>query len=74
MCVQAGEIGPINSIIAAVNQALWDLRAHRAELPLRLLLNKNAADRIPAYASGLNPNDCIEVTDRARDQGFNPLA
>ena len=37
LCVQAGEIGPINSIIAAVNQALWDLRAHRAGLPLRLL-------------------------------------
>ena len=70
LCVQAGEIGPINSIIAAVNQALWDLRAHRAELPLRLLLNKNAADKIPAYASGLNPSDCIEETDRARDQGF----
>ena len=70
LCVQAGEIGPINSIIAAVNQALWDLRARRAGLPLRLLLNKNAADKIPAYASGLNPNDCIEVIDRTRDEGF----
>ena len=70
LCVQAGEIGPINSIIAAVNQALWDLRARRAGLPLRLLLNKNAATKIPAYASGLNPNDCIEVIDRTRDEGF----
>ena len=25
LCVQAGEIEPINSILVAVNQALWDL-------------------------------------------------
>ncbi|MGI9477743.1 MAG: mandelate racemase/muconate lactonizing enzyme family protein [Hyphomicrobiaceae bacterium] len=61
MAVQADEPGPIASVLAAVDQALWDLKARRENVPLRKLLNSAAADRVPAYASGLNPGDGPET-------------
>ena len=69
--VKYGESGPIDAIVAATNQALWDLRARKENLPLRKLLNKKAPDMVPAYGSGLNPSDCIEVTERARNEGYH---
>lgn len=57
MTVHADEPGPVSSVLAAADQALWDLSARRQRQPLRRLLNAQAADRIPAYASGLNPSD-----------------
>ena len=69
MAVQADEPGPIASVLAAADQALWDLQARRAGVPLRKLLNANAADRIPAYASGLNPADGPDTVDAQRQRG-----
>ena len=69
MAVQADEPGPIASVLAAVDQALWDLAARRANEPLRKLLNPDAADRIPAYASGLNPSDGPETVVAERKRG-----
>jgi D-galactarolactone cycloisomerase len=68
--VRYRESGPIDAIIAATNQALWDLRARKENLPLRKLLNKKAPGMVPAYGSGLNPSDCIEATERARNEGY----
>jgi len=68
--VQASEHGPVNGVLAATNQALWDLAARKAGKPLRVLLNTNAPDAVPAYGSGLDPGDCVEVTDRARAEGY----
>ena len=56
-------------MLAAVDQALWDLAARKANLPLRKLLNPDAADRIPGYASGLNPGDGPQVVDEQRGLG-----
>lgn len=69
LSVQADEPGPVASVLAAVDQALWDLAARRAGQPLRRLLNPNAADRIPAYASGLNPGDGPETVTAQRSRG-----
>lgn len=69
MSVQADEPGPVASVLAAVDQALWDLAARRAGLPLRKLLNPDASDRIPAYASGLNPGDGPHVVEEQRAAG-----
>ena len=68
MAVQADEPGPMASVLAAVDQALWDLQARKQGVPLRKLLNAQAPDRVPAYASGLNPADGPEtvVAQRAR--------
>lgn len=69
LSVQADEPGPVASVLAAADQALWDLAARRAGKPLRRLLADDAADRIPAYASGLNPGDGPETVDAERARG-----
>ena len=69
MTVQADEPGPISSVLAAADQALWDLSARRQNLPLRKLLKPQAAERIPAYASGLNPGDGPETVAAQREKG-----
>ncbi len=69
LSVQADEPGPIAAILAAVDQALWDLAARKANKPLRKLLNPDAADRVSAYASGLNPSDGPDVVASERQNG-----
>jgi D-galactarolactone cycloisomerase len=70
LAIQAHEPGPVNGIVAATSQALWDLAARKAGIPLRHLLNPDASDLVPAYASGLNPNDCVENVIRCRAEGY----
>ena len=69
LAVQAAEPGPISAVLAATNQALWDLAARRQALPLRRALNEDAGETVPVYASGLNPTDSVEVSVRAREAG-----
>lgn len=66
LTVQADEPGPVASVLAAADQALWDLAARKANRPLSKLLNPQAADRVPAYASGLNPGDGPETVSAQR--------
>ena len=70
LAVQAAEPGPISAVLAATNQALWDLAARRQDLPLRRALNEDAGETVPVYASGLNPTDSVEVAVRAREAGY----
>ncbi len=70
LAIQSGEYGPVAAIVAAADQALWDLAARRRGVPLRCLLAADARDRVPAYASGLNPDDGPEMAVRARQRGF----
>ena len=44
LAVQAAEPGPISAVLAATNQALWDLAARRQALPLRRALNEDAGE------------------------------
>lgn len=69
MAVQADEPGPVAAVLAAADQALWDLKARKAGVPLRRVLDSNAADRIPAYASGLNPADGPDTVNAERTNG-----
>ncbi len=69
LAIQSSEYGPIAAVVAAADQALWDLAARRRGVPLRKLLDAGARDRIPAYASGLNPDDGPEMAIRAREAG-----
>ena len=69
LAVQAAEPGPISAVLAATNQALWDLAARRQALPLRRALNEEAGETVPVYASGLGPADSVEVSVRAREAG-----
>jgi len=68
--VQSDERGPVGGVIAGLDQALWDLAARRAAVPLRQLLRADAPDRVPAYASGLNPGNGVDQAAAARENGF----
>jgi L-alanine-DL-glutamate epimerase-like enolase superfamily enzyme len=68
--LQTGEAGPYRQALAGIDIALWDLAARVAGKPLRRYLAAAAADRVPAYASGIHVGDAAEAIGRARDGGF----
>ena len=59
---------PIAQAIAGVDQALWDLAAKRAGVPVATMLGDAAPQSIPLYA-----NINRAVTDR-RPEGFAEVA
>ena len=72
MAIQCGEPGPFAQIISAIDQALWDLCARRAGLPLWKLLaaDEGAGNRVRVYASGLGPDHVVETALRKKAEGF----
>ena len=69
MAIQCGEPGPFAQIAGAIDQALWDLAARRAGVPLWRHLGGN--DRVAAvYASGIGPDDVVDVALAKRDAGY----
>lgn len=58
LVLQTGEPGPIASMLAGLDIALWDLDARRAGLPLaRHLAGEQAMRRVPVYVTGINPDE-----------------
>lgn len=71
MTLQCGEPGPFAQVIAGIDTALWDLAARRADVPLaRHLAGDGCADAVPAYASGINPDEAEARIEAARNAGF----
>jgi len=72
MALQAGEPGPLAQAVAAIDQALWDMQARRAGLPLwRLLADApEAQGRVRLYASGLGPHKVADTALARRAQGY----
>ena len=70
LALQAGEPGPLAQAIAGIDIALWDLAAKAAGLPLWRLLGGEGDGRLPAYASGINPNRAEAQALAASDAGF----
>lgn len=69
LSLQSGEPGPFSSCIAAIDMAVHDLLARKANLPLCAYLGGNMPD-VPIYASGINPGAPEETVDRLRAQGY----
>ncbi|MEP1961365.1 mandelate racemase/muconate lactonizing enzyme family protein [Tateyamaria sp.] len=67
--LQCGEFGPFRQVIAGLDIAMWDLFARRAGAPVRMLLNKGAVDRVPAYASGIHIAAAHQMIAQARREG-----
>ncbi len=67
--VQSGEPGPLAAALAGLDQAVWDLAARRAGMPLCALLG-GALDAVPVYASGINPGDGPAIVERKRAEGY----
>ncbi len=70
LAIQAGEAGPISQAIAGIDTALWDIAAKREGLPLWRLLGGQGDGRMPAYASGINPNGALEQAKKAETEGY----
>lgn len=56
LVLQTGEVGPVAQVIAGIDIAAWDLHARKAGLPLCRMLAARPEDRVPVYATGLNPD------------------
>ena len=67
--IQAGEPGPFAQCIAGIDIALWDMAARRARLPLWRFLGGSGSGRVPAYASGIGPENPAGQAAAARAQG-----
>lgn len=68
--LQCGEPGPFAQVVAAIDQALWDMRARRMGIPLVAALGAQSANVVPAYASGIHVDQAAQVIPEARAAGF----
>lgn len=69
MAIQCAEPGPFAQITGAVDQALWDMAARRAGVPLWRLLG-GKSDRVRVYASGIGPDKVVEVARAKHQEGY----
>ena len=68
MAIQCGEPGPFAQITGAVDQALWDMAARRAGVPLWKHLG--GGNRVRVYASGIGPDHVVETCVAKRAEGY----
>ncbi|MDQ2780602.1 MAG: mandelate racemase/muconate lactonizing enzyme family protein [Pseudomonadota bacterium] len=68
LALQSGEPGPFAHAIAGIDIAVWDLMARRRKLPLWRMLG-GSSDRVPVYASGINPTAPERTVERCRAEG-----
>lgn len=69
LAIQCGEPGPIAQIASGIDIALTDLAARRAGRPLAEHLGGRLRD-LPAYASGVSPDQAPEQIARMRALGY----
>ncbi|MEO5771923.1 MAG: mandelate racemase/muconate lactonizing enzyme family protein [Burkholderiaceae bacterium] len=69
MAIQCGEPGPFAQISGAVDQALWDMSARRAGVPLWKHLG-GTSGKVRVYASGIGPDRIVDVILAKRAQGY----
>ena len=73
LALQWGAVGPIYQAISGVDIALWDLAGQLAGAPIWQLLGAPRQDSVPAYASGLGPDDPEDQAARAVAAGFGAV-
>lgn len=69
MAIQCGEPGPFAQIGGAVDQAMWDLTARRAGVPLWKHLGGDSG-RVRVYASGIGPGKVVDVMLAKQREGY----
>jgi len=69
--LQCGEWGPFRQVIAGVDSAIHDIYGRLLKVPVRCLLNKDAPDSVPVYASGIHIRDALTVIPECRSRGFS---
>jgi len=68
MAIQCGEPGPFAQIAGAIDQAMHDMAARRADVPLWKHLG--GTPRVSVYASGIGPDDVVAIAHAKRDEGY----
>jgi L-alanine-DL-glutamate epimerase-like enolase superfamily enzyme len=68
LAIQSAEPGPFAQAIAGIDLAVTDLAARRAGQPLWRYLG-GTTPSVPVYASGLNPDECVDVALSQRAAG-----
>lgn len=68
MAIQCGEPGPFAQITGAVDQAMWDMAARRACVPLWKHLG--GTNRVRVYASGIGPDHVDRVALAKHAEGY----
>ena len=69
MALQCGEPGPFAQITGAVDQALHDMAARRAGVPLWKYFGGTSA-RVRVYASGIGPDDVEAIALAKHGEGY----
>ncbi|MEO8855722.1 MAG: mandelate racemase/muconate lactonizing enzyme family protein [Burkholderiaceae bacterium] len=69
MAIQCGEPGPFAQIAGAVDQALWDMSARRAGVPLWKHLGGRSGT-VRVYASAIGPDKVVEVVRAKHQAGY----
>ena len=70
LTIQCGEPGPLAQAIAGLDIAIWDLIARKNGKPLYTLLSNKAVEKIPVYASGINPDESLKTVSDCRKEGY----
>ncbi len=70
LTIQCGEPGPLSQAIAGLDIAIWDLIARKKGKPLYTLLSNKAVEKVPVYASGINPDESLKTVSDCRKEGY----
>lgn len=73
VAIQCGEAGPFAQVSGAIDQAVWDMNARRAGVPLWRFIapeGKLGQPRVRVYASGLGPQRVAETALEKLAQGY----
>ena len=69
LVLQTGEVGPIAQAISGIDIAVWDMLARKKSKPLYRLLNDQLVERLPVYATGINPDQPEEFAAQRQAEG-----
>jgi L-alanine-DL-glutamate epimerase-like enolase superfamily enzyme len=68
--IQCGEPGPLSQAIAGLDIAVWDLMARKMGKPLYTLFRDETVEKVPVYASGINPDESLITVKDCRKRGY----
>jgi L-alanine-DL-glutamate epimerase-like enolase superfamily enzyme len=70
LTIQSGEPGPLSQAIAGLDIAIWDLMARKIGKPLYTLFSNKEVEKVPVYASGINPDESLKTVSDCRKKGY----
>lgn len=72
LALQCGDRGALSQVIAGIDQAVWDCFGRLRDRSLSELFGASETT-VPAYASGVHPNDVEEIVPEAIEAGYDAI-